>query len=231
MRETFLLSLQRLAAAALMAAAFVAVADGCGGPSTEPATPAAPAAPVDLPPVAPGELRAPESFASIADRAQRSRYLFLEASRVMLHPRCANCHPAGDSPAQGDLGELHYPPVWRGPDDHGIAGLECTSCHQDKNLELARVPGAPKWALAPRSMAWVGRTPRALCEQIKDTSRNGGKTIPQIVEHTAHDALVAWGWNPGSGRTPAPGTQERFGALMAAWAETGAECPVEEARR
>jgi hypothetical protein len=183
-----------------------------------------------LPPVGPSELRAPEAFGVITDRADRSRALFLEASRVLLHPRCANCHPNGDMPLQGIEGRVHEPPVQRGPEDRGVVGMECTSCHQDRNLELARVPGAPNWHLAPLSMAWVGHTPRAVCEQLKDPARNGGKTLAQIVEHNAHDELVGWGWRPGSGREPAPGTQERFGAIVAAWVETGAECPPEEAR-
>ncbi|WP_224367598.1 Isoquinoline 1-oxidoreductase subunit [Hyalangium versicolor] len=185
-----------------------------------------------LPPVAPNELRAPEAFGAISDRAERSKALFLEASRVMLHPRCSNCHPDGDSPYQGVGADWkpHDPPVVRGPKDQGVVGMQCTGCHQDRNLEQSRVPGAPNWHLAPRSMAWTGRTPRAVCEQLKDTSRNGGKTLAQIVEHNAHDELVGWGWKPGWGREPAPGSQERFGAIVAAWVETGAECPSEEAR-
>lgn len=197
---------------------------GCGG-----STP--PAKPVVLRVVAPNELRAPADFRGIADDDERSRALFLEATRVMFHPRCANCHPAGDVPLQGDFGRFHDPPVVRGPDDHGAPGLECTSCHQDRNLELARVPGAPKWALAPRVMAWVGRSPHALCEQLKDPKRNGQKDLGQIVEHSSHDELVAWGWDPGHGRVPAPGTQPQFGALMAAWVESGAACPREESKQ
>ncbi len=77
-------------------------------------------------------------------------------------------------------------------------------------------------------MAWVGKTPRQICEQLKDPSRNGGKSLAQIVEHNAKDELVAWGWNPGHGREPAPGNQKQFGALVAAWVDTGAECPPEE---
>lgn len=150
--------------------------------------------------------------------------MFMEATRVFLHPRCANCHPNGDSPTQRDF-EPHDPPVLRGPEDHGVVGLECTSCHQDTNLELARVPGAPKWALAPREMAWVGKSPREICEQLKDEERNGGKSLDEIVEHNGHDPLVAWGWQPGSGRAAAPGSQEQFGVLMKAWADTGAACP------
>ena len=36
------------------------------------------------------------------------------------------------------------------------------------------------------------------------------------------DLLVAWGWMPGSGREPAPGSLAEFGALVAAWAALGA---------
>lgn len=183
-----------------------------------------------LPPPAPGELRPLESFAVITDPKDRSKALFLEASRVFLHPRCANCHPDGDVPYQGTDWKPHEPLAVRGPEDKGVVGMECTSCHQDRNLELARVPGAPNWHLAPREMAWVGKSPRHICEQMKDPKRNGGKTLAQIVEHNAHDKLVGWGWTPGHGREPAPGNQKAFGAIVAAWVETGAECPSEEAR-
>jgi hypothetical protein len=148
----------------------------------------------------------------------------------MLHPRCKNCHPDGDAPMQGDAGRLHDPPVYRGPKDEGIPALECGSCHQDRNVELARVPGAPKWRLAPRAMAWENRSPHALCEQLKDEKRNGGRSLEQIVDHSTHDELVAWGWAPGHGRVPAPGTQAEFGALMEAWRKDGAACPSEPAR-
>ena len=179
------------------------------------------------------ELRAPESFANIGDRAERARAIFLEVSRVLFHPRCANCHPAGDSPLQGDDQHLHDPPIARGSDDQGVPALRCGSCHQDHNQALARVPGAPSWRLAPRSMAWVGLGPRALCEQLKDPRRNGGRALAQIAEHLAHDALVAWGWAPGvdlsgRGRVPAPGSQARLAALVAAWIELGAACPLAE---
>lgn len=183
-----------------------------------------------LRPVAARELRNSADFAIFGDQAERSRALFLELSRVLLHPRCANCHPAGDAPLQGPEAKPHDPLVVRGPDDRGVVGMECAGCHQEHNLDHARVPGAKGWHLAPRSMAWVGRAPRAICEQLKDPARNGGKTLAQIIEHNGQDALVAWGWQPGSGREPAPGSQAQFGQLTRAWVETGAECPSEEAR-
>lgn len=177
------------------------------------------------PPKASAALRDPSTFTSISDPVQRSRALFLEASRVMLHARCVNCHPPDDSPRQGLEHVVHDPPVTRGEGGQGVVGVECRSCHQDQNLELAFVPGAPQWHLAPLEMAWLGKTPRQLCEQLKDPERNGHKTLAEIVEHAAHDPLVAWGWSPGHGREPAPGSQARYGKLMGAWLETGAACP------
>ena len=182
-------------------------------------------------PSASSELKDPAAFAGISDTAERSGALFLEASRVLLHPRCINCHPDGDSPYQGNLPQLHDPPVSRGPDDRGVVGMRCNGCHQDQNIELATVPGVTNWRLAPREMGWVGKTPAAVCEQLKDPKRNGGHTLEQIVEHTTYDELVGWGWKPGAGREPVPGTQAGFGALIAEWIHTGAQCPVQEARR
>jgi hypothetical protein len=184
------------------------------------------------PTVRPDELRPPAAFAAaFPDRTPRSRALFLEVTRVLMHPRCANCHPDGDSPLQGDVPRPHDPPVLRGPADKGIVGMECASCHQDRNLELARVPGAPNWHLAPRTMAWVGKSPNEICQQIKDPKRNGERTLDRIVEHSARDELVGWAWAPGAGREPAPGNQALFGSIVQAWVDSGAECPLEEARR
>lgn len=195
------------------------VSAGCSRPDAE--------RPV-LPASAPGELRAPDEFAVIDDATERSRALFVEAAKVFHHPRCSNCHPAGDTPYQEDEGREHDPPVARGPQDEGVPALQCRSCHQDRNLELARVPGAPHWSLAPKSMAWVGKSTASICAQLKDPARNGGKSLAQIVEHVREDPLVAWGWDPGHGRTPAPGSQAALGDLVAAWVETGAACPAEE---
>ena len=177
-----------------------------------------------LPPTS-GPLRTPADFTQIADRSARSQALFGEAAKVLLHARCVNCHPADDSPRQGNPGKLHDPPVARGADGRGTLTLGCASCHQDHNVEDARVPGAPNWHLAPRSMVLLGRSVAEICAQMKDPRSNGNRTLAQIVDHSTNDKLVAWGWAPGTDRTPAPGTQESFGALMAGWVDTGADCP------
>ena len=67
------------------------------------------------------DLRGPETFASIANQAERSRALFVEAGRVLQHPRCLNCHPVGERPTQGNHGHSHFPLVVRGPG--GVGGL------------------------------------------------------------------------------------------------------------
>jgi hypothetical protein len=191
------------------------------------------AAPMSIPPlrpVQPNELRAVSDFASIRDRATRSRALFLEASRVFLHPRCVNCHPAGNVPYQGIQPVLHDPPVQRGSASWGVPGMHCMGCHQDRNQPLTRVPGAPHWHLAPVQMGWFGKSAAYVCAQLKDPARNDHQSLAQIVDRCAHDALTGWGWAPGDDREPAPGTQQQFGALVAAWVATGAECPQEESR-
>jgi len=170
-------------------------------------------------------LKAVSEFASIADEKQRSQALFAEAGKVITSARCMNCHPAGDRPAQGDDRHPHLPLVVRGIDGFGAIGMRCTTCHGPENFDAARLPGHPSWHLAPIEMAWGGKSLGEICEQIKDPKRNGGMSMEQLVHHMAEDSLVGWGWHPGAGRTPAPGTQAEFGALIKAWADSGAACP------
>ncbi len=92
-------------------------------------------------PDAPAEsLASVDSFAAIGDIAARSAALFTEAAKVLTHPRCMNCHPAGDRPRQGDLRRLHQPPVTRGEDGFGLPALRCPICHQQANFELGPRP-------------------------------------------------------------------------------------------
>lgn len=171
-------------------------------------------------------LKSVQSFASIADDRERSLALFQEAGKVITHARCMNCHPAGDRPAQGDERRPHMPLVVRGVDNFGAIGMRCTTCHGPANFDPAGIPGNPAWHLAPIEMAWVGKSLGEICVQIKDPERNGGKSLEELIHHMADDPLVGWGWNPGVGREPAPGTQKEFGALIKAWVDSGAVCPA-----
>lgn len=182
----------------------------------------------NAPPDRANDLRSPESFATIADPTARSRALFGEMARVIEHPRCLNCHPATREPLQRDL-EPHMPPV-----DMTVQSraMECQTCHHDANTPtyaggVASIPGAHGWKLAPASMAWVGKSPRAICEALKDPARNGKRDLAAIHEHMAQDHLVGWAWHPGGTLAPVPGTQARFGALVQAWIDSGAACPLD----
>src|SRR5882757_8521331 len=96
--------------------------------------------------------------AAAVDPNARSAALFVEMGKVIQSPRCLNCHPRTDSPTQGDAMAVHNPPVTRGPDGHGAAGMECATCHGPRNAAFAggpgTVPGNPKWHLAPLALAW-----------------------------------------------------------------------------
>jgi hypothetical protein len=166
------------------------------------------------------------AFADIGDKTARSAAIFTEAGKVLLHPRCVNCHPSGDRPMQGEDSHPHRPMVVRGDDGLGAIGMRCTACHGPANFDPGGVPGHPLWHVAPIEMAWAGKSVREICEQIKDPKRNGGKPIAAIVAHMAEDSLVGWGWAPGATREPVPGTQKEFGELIRAWAESGAACPA-----
>jgi hypothetical protein len=180
----------------------------------------------------PGQLRPPASFSDIADRAVRSRAIFAEVAKVLTSPRCMNCHPAGDHPLQGNDHHAHQPAAARGPNDNGVPGLPCASCHTDRNFTLPTgeasyrsIPGHQRWGLAPIGMAWEGKSVGDICRQITDPARNGGRNLALLHDHIANDDLVGWAWHPGAGRQPAPGTQNQLGDLVQAWIDSGAECP------
>ena len=176
-----------------------------------------------------GSLRDSAEFESIEDRVERSKALFVEAGRVIQHPRCLNCHPSDAHPRQGDDLALHEPVVVRGEDGHGEPPLKCETCHQAANVDHGRIPGAPAWHLAPEEMSWIYMTLEEICEQIKNPETNGGKSLEELHRHMAEDSLVGWAWSPGEGREPAPGTHAAFGELIRAWIDSGAHCPDGEA--
>ena len=183
------------------------------------------------PPPPPATLKPVVVFTNITDTHLRSLALYGEMFKVISSPRCMNCHPAGRSPEQGDDHHPHRPPVVAGPDGHGPPGLPCSTCHHAVNTpvvgsRLKSVPGNPKWALAPPEMSWEGKTAGAICVQIKDKKRNGGRDLQALYVHMARDSLVGWAWHPGAGRTPAPGTQKAFGELVRAWIDSGADCLI-----
>jgi len=177
------------------------------------------------------DLKPVSAFDGIADRTERSIALFKEAGKVLQNPRCLNCHPVERRPTQGDDLHAHVPPMQASASGHGVPALPCNSCHGVSNTAtllptIQSIPGNPAWSLAPASMAWQGKSLHEVCVQLKDLSKNGGRSLEQIHEHVSQDPLVGWAWSPGAGRKPAPGTQAQLGELVRAWIQTGAACPA-----
>ncbi|HEY6764039.1 MAG TPA: hypothetical protein VI386_04655 [Candidatus Sulfotelmatobacter sp.] len=170
----------------------------------------------------------PKGAAAPAPDASASQAAFLQVYSVLESPRCANCHPPGDAPMQGDDSHVHIQNVKRGKDGHGTVAMRCNACHQDHNLPGANMPpGNPKWGLPPpeQKMVFIGRKPGELCRQLKDPKQNGGRSLSQLFDHVAHDDLVGWGWNPGDGRTLPPLSRDETVKAMTVWIDGGAACP------
>lgn len=160
---------------------------------------------------------------------------------VVSHPRCANCHTGADNrPAWSG-------PEFPGPSVHGMnidAGesrigaetLACQTCHVTSQRgwggEAHAAPFAMKdWALAPVEMEWFGLSSAAVCAQLRDPARNGGRDWIGLAEHLREDiekgGFVAWGFAPGGGREPAPGTVQGHIDDVLKWGAAGQPCPVE----
>ncbi len=123
--------------------------------------------------------------------------------------------------------------------------VNCRSCHHNSNgASPGMPPGAANdlmpgfvWHMPPVSMLLPADiSPAMLCEKWLDPASNsflavrGGrddmKTFEkEFVHHASDDPLVRWSWNPGPGRTPAPGTHADFVAAMKLWIRNGAACP------
>jgi mono/diheme cytochrome c family protein len=179
--------------------------------------------------------------ASARDDPARAQGAFLKAYPVFMHPRCQNCHPAGDTPLQGDDSHVHdLLRLRRGPDGNGVFAMKCSNCHQAANTPGPHTPpGAPQVAVSggrpaePRwhlpgpdaRMVFQGRSPAVLCRQLKDPKKNGGLTPDRLAHHVATDPLVLWAWNPGEGRTPPPLPHAEFAAAVKSWLDAGGACP------
>jgi hypothetical protein len=168
--------------------------------------------------------------APVSNERAHSAAMFKQMATVFQFPRCMNCHTATEFPRQADDRHRHIMSVMRGPEDHGVASLQCQACHRAVNSPDTGVPGAPDWHLAPLSMAWEGLSVAELCRSIFD-AKHGGLGPDQLVPHLETD-LVQWAWSPGidlsgNNRRPPPVSREEFLALAREWIATGAACPAD----
>jgi hypothetical protein len=154
---------------------------------------------------------------------------------VLTHPRCINCHTATAHPDQGDDRHTHFANVVRGADGHGVAALQCVSCHQESNADSTGVPGGHNWHLAPLSMRWQDEsgnifTRKQLYQALIDRTKNGNLDGPKLLKHHQEEALVHWGFAPGIGidgrpRSLPPLTHKQFVEATRVWVEAGMPSP------
>ena len=174
-----------------------------------------------------------------------ARQAFLQAYKVFMHPRCVNCHPAGDAPLRGEDSQLHASfRLRRGTDGKGVLTLKCLNCHQAQNQPGLHMPpgapyplkdgvedqdhrGQPRWHMpaAATPMIFEKRTAAQLCRQLLNKRQNGGLDPEQLVDHVDHDPFVLWGWNPGEGRSAPTITHSEFVRAVREWISKGAACP------
>jgi hypothetical protein len=151
---------------------------------------------------------------------------------VFSHPRCANCHvgqdnvPIWSERSSGARPRPHGMNINAGDSRVGAEYILCSACHESHNSQLPHgPPGAPGWSLAPVEMQWFGKSSAEICAQIKDTTKNGGRSIEGIIKHIEDEPLVHWGWAPGPGREPAPYSAAQVVEFLNQWNAAGAPCP------
>lgn len=175
---------------------------------------------------------------SATPNRQEGLAAFAQLERVLLHPRCLNCH-VPNAPLQGDFSRVHYPPVQRGADGKGVAPLQCATCHSTRNSPFQHAPpgletdGKPGWHMPPETMkmSWLGLKGAALCKVFREPATNGHRSLAMIEQHLVTDHLVAWGWQPGPGRALPPLDKAAFDTQVRAWIRNGAPCDATEPLR
>jgi len=165
------------------------------------------------------------------DRA-KSLEGFDKMMQVLTHKRCVNCHPAGDRPLQGEDSHIHNFNVQRGSSNFGKPAFSCNTCHHEENNDIAGVPGAPEWALAPREMVWEGLSRVEIAHSITNPAINKGRSLEETVKHLTEHKLVLWAWEPGvdnegNPREKPPVPKDEYIAAVKQWAENGAVIPEE----
>ena len=152
---------------------------------------------------------------------------------VASHPRCANCHAniaMWSGPSYGET-RPHEMNIDAGVSRIGEENLPCKTCHVT-SIRPNSVPHAPPhlgldWQLAP--VNWFNVDSAMICAQLRDPQRNGDRDGAGLVEHVQHEietqAFIAWGFNPGGGREPAPGGLQEHLDDMIAWTAAGMPCP------
>ncbi len=152
---------------------------------------------------------------------------------VASHPRCTNCHVGPqEEPMWNGLGygtdQRHGMNVRADETRIGAESVPCRTCHVTSGRPNVWPHAAPHileaWRLPPVELAWLGASSDDLCGQLRDPERNDGHDLESFVAHLEASPFVAWGFAPGGGREPAPGSLADLVADVRAWGAAGMPC-------
>lgn len=173
------------------------------------------------------------AFPLVADAQEDGKAAWDRIYAVASHPRCSNCH-VGDSgrPAWDDLGygsqRLHGMNIVAGDSRIGAESIPCRACHISAAGDNSVPHAAPQideaWRLPPVDLAWRGRSSEQICVQLRDPDTNDGFDMAALVDHVSTSAFVSYGFNPGAGRAPAPGSAAELAQDLQRWAAAGSPC-------
>lgn len=152
---------------------------------------------------------------------------------VTSHPRCSNCHvgpserPMWSGPAYRKA-KPHGMNVKAGESRIGAETIQCSTCHAyregSNDIPHAAPQVAMNWQLAPVEADWFGKSSEEICTQLRDPTRNGGRTMIELAEHLDHDLILHWAWSPGGGRESAPYSLREHIDDLLVWGVAGFPC-------
>lgn len=152
---------------------------------------------------------------------------------VASHPRCTNCHVgAQEAPMWNGLtyGEdaMHGMGVKADESRIGAETIPCRTCHVTAEGRDVMSPSAPQiedaWRLPPVELDWLGESSATLCTQLRDPDLNDGHDIAQLAAHLRRSPFVAWGFEPGDGRSKPEGSFEEMARDVEVWGAAGSPC-------
>jgi hypothetical protein len=152
---------------------------------------------------------------------------------VASHPRCTNCHVGPqNAPMWAGLGfgpdRAHGMNIQAGESRIGAESIPCSACHltadRPNNVPHAAPQILEAWRLPPIELAWLGQQSNELCDQLNDPVAGDGTEIGALAKHVRQSPFVAWGFEPGAGRSSPVGSAAILARDIDIWVAAGAPC-------
>lgn len=110
----------------------------------------------------------------------------------------------------------------------GAQTVPCRVCHIGAAGANDVPHAAPQiedaWRLPPPELAWRGKSSAEVCTQLRNPETNDGFDAAGLVAHVRTSAFVSYGFNPGAGRLPAPGSVDALARDLQVWGDAGMPC-------